>query len=125
MATYEVLSGQLQSKLDHLRCPHPQIDKGRFQQGAISDEMWVKFQQLVQLCHAYRHWHQVSLKKRLSLPHQVEQGSKYSRKKRQDEWKREIHHSERHKYDAAILAADKMADMSLLISNVDSDERQD
>jgi hypothetical protein len=87
--------------------------------------MWVKFEQLVQLCHAYRHWQQASLKKRFPPRDRVEEGSKYSRKKRHDEWKREIHQSERLMYDAALLAADKMADMSLLISNVDSDDRQD
>jgi hypothetical protein len=125
MPSHPLTRAQLQSKMEPLRRWHPQIDKSRFHQGAISDEMWVKFEQLVQLCHAYRHWQQVSLKKRFSPPEQVEQGSKYSRKKRQDEWKREIHQSERHMFDAALLAADKMAEMSLLISNVDSDERQD
>jgi hypothetical protein len=87
--------------------------------------MWVKFEQLVQLCHLYRHWQKVCLKKRFPPPDRVEQESKYSRKKRRDEWKREIHQSERHMYDAALLAADKMADMSLLIGNGDPDDRQD
>lgn len=85
--------------------------------------MWGKFEQLVQLCHAYRHWQQVCLKKRFP-PGQIEQESKYSRKKRHDEWKREIRQSERHMYDAASLAADKIAEMSLLIGG-DPDDTQD
>ena len=125
MPIHPLTLAQLQSKMEPLRYWHPQIDKSRFHQGAISDEMWVKFEQLVQLCHAYRHWQQVSLKKRFSAPEQVEQGSKYSRKKRQDEWKKEIHQSERHMHDSALLAANKMVNMSALISNVDSDEKQD
>jgi hypothetical protein len=125
MPSHTLIRAQLQSKMEPLRHWPPQIDKSRFHQGAISDEVWVKFEQLVQLCHAYRHWQQVSLKKRFSPPEQVEQASKYLRKKRQDEWKWEIHQSERHMYNAALLAAHKMADMSLLISNVDSDEKQD
>jgi hypothetical protein len=103
----------------------PRIDRSRFHQGAISDKMWVKFEQLVQLCHAYRYWQQVCLKKRLPPPDRVEQESKYSRKKRHDEWKREIHRSEHHMHNAALLATDKIAEMSLLISNGDPDDTQD
>ena len=125
MSSHRLIRAQLQPKIEPLRHWSPQIDKSRFHKGVISDKMWVKFEQLVQLCHAYRHWQQFSLKKRFSPPDQVEQGSKYSRKKRQDEWKREIHQSERHMNDAALLVADKMADMSHLITDVESDERQD
>jgi hypothetical protein len=87
--------------------------------------MWVKFEQLIQLCHAYRHWQQVSLKKRFPPLFAQIFVLLLRAVRRQDEWKREIHQSERHMYDAALLAADKMADMSLLVSDVDSDERQD
>jgi hypothetical protein len=125
MTIHRLNWAQLQSKMEPFRHWHPQIDESRFHQGAISDEMWLKFEELVQLCHAYRHWQEVCLKKRFPPPDRVEQESKYSRKKRHDEWKREIHRIERHMYDAALLAADKMADMSFLISNGDPDDRQD
>jgi hypothetical protein len=118
-------SARLRLKMEPPRLWHPQIDKSQFHQGAISDEMWVRFEQLVQLCHARRHWQQACLKKRIPPPDKIEQDSKYSRKKRRDEWKREIHQSERHMYDAALLAADTMVDMSLLMSNGDPDDGQD
>jgi hypothetical protein len=125
MTIHRLSLAQLRSKMEPLRLWHPQIDKSRFHQGAISDEMWVKFEQLVRLCHVYRHWQQVCLKKRFPPRDQVEGESKYSRKKRHDEWKREIYQSERHMDDAALLAADKMADMSLLITNGGPRGRQD
>lgn len=87
--------------------------------------MWVKFEQLVQLCHAYRHWQQVSLKKRFASRLVIEQTSKHSRKKRYDEWKKEIHQSERHMFDAARLAAGKIADMSLLMTDLDPHDGPD
>jgi hypothetical protein len=68
---------QLQLKMEALSYWHPQIDKSRFHQEAISDEMWVGFEQLVRLCYAYRHWQQVCLKMCFPPPDQsVEQGSK-------------------------------------------------
>jgi hypothetical protein len=116
---------RLPSKIEPPRYEDSQIDKSRFHQGAVSDEMWVKFEQLVQLCHDYRHWQQVSLKKRLPPPSVVDHESKYSRKMRHDEWKKEIHQSERHMNNAALLAADKMDDMSALISSIDPHDRPD
>src|SRR6266566_8249655 len=102
MTIHRLSWGQLRSKMESLRLWHPQIDESRFHQGAVSDEMWVTFEQLVQFSHVYRHWQQVCLKKRFPPPDRAEQESKYSRKKRRDEWKKEIHKSECHMYDAAL-----------------------
>ena len=119
-------STQLRLKREVLRYWHPQIDGSRFHKGAISDEMWVHFKQFVQLCHAYRHWQQVSFKLRFPPPRQSrEVGSNHSRKKRYNEWRSEICRSEGHMYNAAYLAADKMTDMSRLIGDAGQDDRLD
>jgi hypothetical protein len=122
MPIHRLSWAQFQSKMEPLRHWHPQIDESRFHQGAISGEMWTYFEQFVQLCHAYRHWQQVSLKMRFPPPRQFDDlESKYSRKKHRDEWKSEVHRSEGHMYGAARLAAGVMAEMSRLIGNVDQD----
>jgi hypothetical protein len=117
---------ELQLKIEPLTYSHPQIGKSRFCKGAVSDKMWVHFTQFVQLCHAYRHWQQVCLKMRFPPPDKpAGQESKYARKKRYDEWKSEIHKSERYMYNISRLAAGKLAVMLRLLDGADPHESLD
>ena len=96
-------------------CPH--IDWSRFDQGAIPEEMWQRFKQLVQLCHAYRYWEEATRAQRATPPRPFYEESAYKRRKRQQEWKGQIDRCKGHMYRAAYLAADKMAEMSHLVTN--------
>jgi hypothetical protein len=107
-------------KMDVLEYWVPDIDWAQFHAGPVSAEMWTRFKQLVQLCHAYRYWQGVARQQRrepLSRPLYPE--SKYMRNKRRHEHRRNIERSEGHMYRAAYLAAEKMAEMSFLISKDD------
>ncbi len=42
--------------MDVLEYWMPEIDWAKFHAGPVSAEMWTRFKQLVQLCHAYRYW---------------------------------------------------------------------
>jgi hypothetical protein len=104
--------------MDVLEYWRPHIDWSRFDQGAIPDEIWERFKELVQLCHAYHYWQEATRAQRAARPPRpLYEESAYKRRKRQQEWKRQIDQCEGHMYRAAYLAAEKMAEMSYLVTN--------
>jgi hypothetical protein len=110
--------------MDVLQHWSPIIDQAAFRQGPISDEVWRCFKQVVQLCHAFRHWEQDAHNKRLSPPrmYSVPAESKRQFKKRQDEWKEDIRRSENHRNRAQFLADDTVARLSYLGTNARANE---
>lgn len=107
--------------MDVLEYWRPKIDWTRFDQGAVSDQMWSPFGQLVQLCHCVEHWRENHRSLSLSRPPApyYTPESRHYRKKRLDEWKRPIQAAENHMHRAAHLADDKVAEMSYLIAPTD------
>ena len=95
----------------------PVIDWGRFEQRAISDEMWRYFKQLVQLCHAFRHWEEEIQNKKASPPRHFEFPPENEReyKNRRNQWNTDIRQNETYMHRAGHLAADTLARMSYLI----------
>ncbi|MCZ6592412.1 MAG: hypothetical protein O7B98_14910 [Alphaproteobacteria bacterium] len=103
--------------MDILEYWKPEIDWGPFQRGAVSDDMWLKFTELVQLCHAHRHWEEeVRVARSIPLPRPLHSESNYRRRKRARERKVDIIRREDHMYQAGFLAAEKISEMSYLIS---------
>jgi hypothetical protein len=107
--------------MDVLEYWRPNIDWSGFKQGPVSAQMWQRFQNLVQLCHAYRHW-QLAAQENRRTPNQrpLYQESAYKRRKHRHEWQGAIDSCEGHMYRAAYLASDQMAAMSFLISESDA-----
>lgn len=104
--------------MDVLEYWRPAVAWADFKQGTVSERMWGYFCQLVQLCHAHEHWEKAAQAIRFTPPRPSIYGpeSKYQRNKHRNEWKREIERAEGHMHRAAFLAAEKIAEMSYLIS---------
>jgi hypothetical protein len=99
--------------MDVLEYWQPSIDWTKFKQGPVSDTMWSDFRELVQLCHAYRHWQEAAQSQQASLPSPPPYPKRnHLRSKRRRERKVENRQIERHMLRAAYLAAQKMAVMS-------------
>ncbi len=93
----------------------PQIDWTRFRQGGLADAFWQRFKQLVMLCHAYKHWDDASNEAaRTRPPKPFYPESRYGRSKRLAEHARGVEEIRDHKYRAAYLACDKIAELSKL-----------
>lgn len=107
--------------MDVLEYWMPSIEWGRFNQGPISDRMWLAFKNLVLLCHAYGHWRDATRAARLNRPvaPMYTPESRHMRNKRLREWRRPIEQCEDHMYRAAVLADEKIAEMSYLVSRAD------
>jgi hypothetical protein len=99
--------------MDVLEHWQPSIDWTKFKQGPVSDAVWSDFRDLVQLCHAYRHWKEETRTRQASPPvRPMYPESGYKRRKRREERRLEIRRAEDHMFRAAYLAADKLAMMS-------------
>ena len=96
--------------MDVLEYYMPDIDWQRFRQGPISDDVWSEFRDVLQLCHAYKHWKDVARVTRRSRPSSssLDRESAYQRRKNREEWKYQIEQDEGHMYRAAYLAAEKI-----------------
>jgi hypothetical protein len=107
--------------MDVLEYWNPNIDWSKFDQGSITDDIWKHFKELVQLCHAFRHWEEATTDIRLSPPRQWEWPPESARqfKKRQDQWKAEVRRREGHMNRAGFLADQQIAEMSYLVSKDD------
>jgi hypothetical protein len=108
-------------RMDVLEYWSPTIDWSGFKQGALSDKAWALLRQLVQLSHAHGHWAETAHRIRLSPPPPSIYGkeSNYQRNKRKHHWEREIERAEGHMHRAAYLGADKIAQLSYLITAAD------
>ena len=112
--------------MDVLEYWRPDIAWSDFDQGPISDEVWDRFKQVVQLCHAFCHWEEDAQHKRLSPPKQYlfPPEDKRQFKKRQDEWKADIRRSESHRNRARYLADTAVAELSYLGTNAIAGEAE-
>jgi hypothetical protein len=92
----------------------PTIVWDNFDQGAISDPVWSKFRQIVQLCHAYRHWDDDLRSKQLSPPKHyvglVESHRQF--KRRQDDWQSELSRSVTNQGRAKYLACTGVTELT-------------
>jgi hypothetical protein len=107
--------------VDVLEYWSPTIDWAKFQQGGISEEVWLCFKQVVQLCHAFRYWETDAQDKRLCPPRlyldSVPAESRPQFRKREDHWKSEILQSENRRNRAKFLVSEKIAELSYLGTN--------
>ena len=78
--------------MDVLEYWSPTLDWSGFKQGALGDRAWSLFRQIVELSHAHVHWAEAMREIRVTRPPRpiYPNESKYQRKKRQDEWKRDV-----------------------------------
>jgi hypothetical protein len=108
--------------MDVLEYWRPNIDWSGFKQGPVSAQMWQHFQNLVQLCHAYRYWQSAAQENRRQPIQRSLYGneSAHMRRKHRQEWQGAIDRCEDHMYRAAYLAAEQMSAMSFLISDSDT-----
>jgi hypothetical protein len=99
--------------MDVLEYWQPSIDWTKFKQGPVSNAMWSDFRELVQLCHAYRHWQEAAQSQQASLPGSTTYSERsHMRSRRRRERRVENRQIEGHMLRAAYLAAEKMAVMS-------------
>jgi hypothetical protein len=89
--------------LDHWR---PTIVWGLFNQGPISDPAWACFKQIVELCHAVRHWDEDLQSRRLSPPLSYDFPAESTREfgRRRDQWQGDIRQNQTHLDRARFLA---------------------
>jgi hypothetical protein len=99
--------------LDHWR---PLVDWTNFNQGPLSDAVWDRFKQVVQLCQAFRHWDEDARQKRLSPPRHYEFPPEDKRQfeQRKDQWEADIRRSEQHRNRARFLADQTVVECSHL-----------
>jgi hypothetical protein len=103
--------------MDVLEYWRPRIVWSQFKRGPVSSKMWTAFKEMVQLCHAFRHWEDSADKLRMAPPQQWASPPENARqfKKRQKKWRQEIRGLEGHMNRAGFLANEKVAEMSYLI----------
>ena len=101
--------------MDVLQYWAPLIDWTLFNQGPISNEVWTKFKQFVQLCHASQHW-QAELEQQ-QLPDLPE--SKAKRNKERMDWTDNVNRCAKHRDRARFLAREKIGQISHLLGERD------
>jgi len=107
--------------MDVLQYWRPTISWSGFRQGVLPDAIWSAFKDLVQLCHAHRHWQAEARKIRYQGPPRSysPQETKNMLTKRRRQWEGEISKAEGHMYRAAYLAAEKISAISYLLTAAD------
>ena len=98
--------------MDVLQYWAPLIDWTLFNQGPISNEVWTKFKQFVQLCHASQHW-QAELEQQ-QLPDLSE-----SKAKGRMDWTDNVNRCAKHRDRARFLAREKIGQISHLLGERD------
>ena len=96
--------------MDVLQFWEPEIDWKEFHQGAISPDVWAKFQELVRLCHAFKYWKDAAREhdRHPSRPDPFYKESAYGRRKRLEEAKFQRDSLKGHMHRAAFLAAGRL-----------------
>ena len=105
------------TKMDGLGEWEPTISWGNFKQGAVSDDMWRSFKQVVRLCHASCHWEQEKRKLR-TAPKKWSHESTRNFNQRREGWRDEFRRCEGHMNRAQSLAVSTMVEMR---SHIDGD----
>lgn len=98
--------------MDVLAYWEPDLALDGFKQGNLASSFWVPFLSLVKLCHSFRYWDQAAkTSRRAGPPASLYPETRYSKDKRKREWSDEIRKREDHKYRAAYLAAETLAEI--------------
>src|SRR5258707_13598179 len=103
--------------MDVLEYWEPRVDWSQFDQGTIPDEMWQRFKQLVQLCHAHRYWRERKRAPRAApQPRAGYKEGADQRRKRPQKWRGEIDRCGRPQQKGGHFAPDKKAANAISVS---------
>lgn len=96
--------------MDVLKHYSPPIDWQAFQRGALSEDVWAEFKDLVLLCHAFKYWQDAAgQRRRERRPVPLYAESDYMRRKGRREWQGGLKKLEGHQMRAAYLADGKLS----------------